>query len=109
MLGLYGDAWETLERLPSGCRSHRAVYAVRLLICTGLKKWELGLAFASEITADCTPGEREAAGRFHLALAESLCAVKREDSAYLALRLLSDIWPEGREAALKSAALAPIL
>ena len=44
----------------------------RLIVCTGLKRWEMGAEFARQITPDCTLSAREAAGRFHLAHAEAL-------------------------------------
>ena len=46
------------------------------------------------------------AGRYHLAHAETLCGAGDVAAAKDAVRALALIWPEGRETALNSPALA---
>ncbi len=73
-LGLYGDAWEVLERLSPAGRVRPAVLAVRLVICLGMARWELEQEVVRCIGPDDEAKHREAAGRFHLGLALALCA-----------------------------------
>jgi hypothetical protein len=107
-IGLWQDAWECLENLPPSDRALPAALAVRLSVCAGLHRWEMG----TEIVRLFSPGLpldlREAAGRYHLAHAESLCAAGSIASAKEAVRELSIVWPEGRELALDAKALAAI-
>jgi hypothetical protein len=50
--------------------------------------------------------QREAAGRFHLARAVDYCREGLPAVAREAVRLMSAVWPEGREEALNTRALA---
>jgi hypothetical protein len=101
-LGLYLDAWEALEELPSSCRLRPAVLAVRLMICTGLERWELGSEVARVIPPSYWWQVREAAGPFHLAHAVALCGAGDVSGTRVAVGALAIIWPEGRRLALQS-------
>jgi len=105
MLGMWPDAWDGIENLPSAERTRPAALAVRLVICTGLQRWEMG----GEIVRLFSPGLpldlREAAGRFYLSHAEYLCGVGDVQGAKDAVRALSFVWPEGRELALAASVL----
>ncbi len=107
-LGLYEDAWEVLESLPPADRLRPAVFAVRLMVCQGLKRWELG----TEVSRYIGPGDearhREAAGRFHLAHAIALCAAGDIAAARAAVGALAIVWPDGRALALDSDDLAAV-
>lgn len=103
-LGMYQEAWEAVERLPQTSWTSPQVLAVRLLVCSGLKKWDMGLEFA-RLVGPVYPREvREAAGRCHLARAEALCAGGDVDGAKEAVKVLMSVWPEGRQAVVKSKA-----
>ena len=104
-LGLYEDAWEALESLPASERLRPAVLRVRLMICAGLERWELGREIALVIASSYRLEVREAAGRFHLAHAIALCALQDIAGARGVLNALSSVWPEGRLLALESKAL----
>jgi hypothetical protein len=82
--------------------------AVRLVICTGLQRWEMGIEVARRITPQNALAEREAAGQFHPAHAESQCAASDVQGAKNSIRALAFIWPEGRELALNSQLLAAL-
>jgi hypothetical protein len=107
-LGLYGDAWEVLETLPPAERVRPAVLAVRLMVCQGLARWELGQEIARHIGPSDAPRHREAAGRFHLGHATALCAAGEVLRARAAVGALAIVWPEGRALALDSDALAAV-
>jgi hypothetical protein len=110
MLGMHADAWETIETLPpdSGVRLQAAVIAVRLRVCTGLKKWETGLVYCKCAEDSRDPGLHEAAGRFYLSLAECLTAERELGTARKYIALMAAIWPDGRDLALESKALRPL-
>ena len=107
-LGLYSDAWEVLESLPPTDRVLPAALAVRLMVCLGMARWELG----QEVVRCIGPGDaskhREAAGRFHLGHAIALCAAGEVQLARGAFEALSAVWPEGRALALDCGALAAV-
>lgn len=107
-LGLYGDAWDVLESLLPADRMLPEVLAVQLKICQGLERWELGQEVARRIEPGDEPRHREAAGRFHLAHAIAQCAARDVLGARVAVWVMSLVWPEGREVALDSEALATI-
>ena len=57
-LGLYVEAWEALETLPPSARLLPEVLAVRLLICAGLPRFELGREIGfSVLRPGSLPGE----------------------------------------------------
>lgn len=107
-LGLFVDAWDLIESLPPERRVDLGALAVRLLVCAGQGKWEMG----AEIVRLIGPGHpleiREAAGRFHLANARGLCSAGNVDAARQAVKSLAALWPEGRELALCCADLEPL-
>ena len=107
-LGLHGDAWDVLESLLPADRMRPGVLAVQLKICQGLERWEWGQEVARRIEPGDEPRHREAAGRFHLAHAIAQCAASDVLGARVAVWVMSLVWPEGREVALDSDALAPI-
>ncbi len=107
-LGLYVDAWEVLESLPPADRVRPAVLAIRLVICLGMARWELGQEVAHCIGADDEASHREAAGRFHLGHAIALCAAGEVQLARGAVGALSVVWPEGRALVLDCDALAAV-
>ena len=107
-LGLYGDAREVLETLPPAHRVRPAVLAVRLMICQGLARWELGAEVARYIGPGDAARQREAAGRFHLGHAIALCAAGDVLRARAAVAALSAVWPEERALTLDSEALAAV-
>src|SRR5262245_7999624 len=77
-------------------------------VCAGLQRWEMGLEIAKLFSFGLPLDLREAAGRFYLARAQSLCAAGDKNGAKAELWSLSEVWPEGRELALKSKALAAV-
>lgn len=85
-----------------------AVLQVRLMVCTGLERLELGSEVARVIPPIYRLEVREAAGRFHLAHAQALCGVGDIVGARAAVAALSAVWPERRELALDSKALEPV-
>ncbi len=97
-LGLYVDAWEVLESLPPADRVRPAVLAIRLMVCLGTARWELGQEVARCIGADDEASHREAAGRFHLGHAIALCAAGEVQLARGAVGALSVVW-RGRRGA----------
>jgi hypothetical protein len=104
-LGLWQDAWDLIESLPPAMRTSVPALAVRLLVCAGLGKWEMGAELV-RLFGPVHPLEmRKAAGSFHLARAESLCAAGDIEGAQKAVKALSTIWPEGRGTALNSPVL----
>ena len=105
-LGLFGDSWEVLERLSPAEWSGPAVRVVRLEICKKLGCWELGQDVARGISHWDTLCHREAAGEFHLAHAIELCRSGDVAGARAAVRALTMVWPDGREVAFDSEALA---
>jgi hypothetical protein len=118
-LGLYVDAWEVLESLPPADRVRPAVLAVRLVICLGMARWELGQEVVRCIGAEDEAGHREAAGRFHLGHAIALCAAGEVQLARAAVGALSVrcrcavgalsvVWPEGRALVLDCDVLAAV-
>lgn len=107
-LGMCVEAWDALESLPAEDRALPAALAVRLLVCVGLQRWEMGAEIVKRFGPYDPLPQREAAGRFYLAHAEALCAGGNIEAAKQELRMLSGWWPEGREMALSSKALAPI-
>lgn len=107
-LGLYDFAWEVLETLPPADRVRPAVLAVRLMVCLGMARWELGQEVARYIGPEDDSRHREAAGRFHLGHAIALCAAGEVLRARAAVGALAVVWPEGRALALDSAPLAAV-
>jgi hypothetical protein len=99
------EAWEVLESPPPADRVRPSVLAVRLVICLGTARWELGQEVARCIGADDEASHREAAGRFHLGHAIALCAA---GEVQLARGALSVVWPEGRALVLDCDALAAV-
>ena len=97
-----------LETLPPADRVRPAVLAVRLMVCQGLARWELGQEVARYIGPDDDSMHREAAGRFHLGHAIALCAAGDVVAARAAVGALAVVWPEGRALALDSDALEAI-
>ena len=107
-LGLFEDAWEVLESLHPKDRVQPAVFAVCLVICRELERWEMGIELARLIGPLNAKGHREAAGRFRLADALALCAAGKVAEAREAVATMSSGWPEGRLVALEAKALAGI-
>ena len=108
-LGFHQDAWDLVESLPfDSSRLLPQAIAVRLLVCAGLKKWVMGAELVRLIAQFHPLSEREAAGRFHLAHAESLCAAGDVLAARESVKALSTIWPEGRELVTGAKTLAAI-
>ena len=103
-LGMYEEAWHALESLPPSMQLSAPVVALRLLVFAGLQKWEQGAELAKIVTPRFPREVREAAGRCHLARAESLCVGGDLDGAKEAVKALMSIWPEGRQAVVKSKA-----
>ena len=57
-LGLHVEAWEAVETLPPSARLFPAVHAVHLLICAGLRRFELGREIVfSVLRPGSLPGE----------------------------------------------------
>ena len=105
-LGLYVESWEAVETQPSSVRLFPEVLAVRLLICAGLPRFELGREIARIVGPGSAEGIREAAGRFRLADALALCAAGDMDGARAAVAAMAVVWPEGRALALDAPGLA---
>jgi hypothetical protein len=104
--GVYEAAWDSIESLPLAARTSVPAFAVRLLICTGLQRWDVGMSIADLVEVSDAPEHREAAGRFYLAWAEFLCATGDREGAQLAVQSLFKIWPEGLDIAVQSTPLA---
>lgn len=105
-LGLYEDAWGVLDNLLLPDQVKPAVRAVRVMICQGWKRWELGTELARQIGPTEELQHREAVGRFHLAHALAQCAAGDLMRARTAVWAMALVWPEGRELARDSQALA---
>lgn len=101
-LGFFHEAWNKVESLPWEERVNPGTFAVRLMVSAGLQKWEMGKEVLRLIDASHPFFEREAAGRFHLAHAEFLCALGDVNLARECIRELSLVWPEGKGVALTS-------
>ena len=104
-LGMHPEAWELIETLPPGSRFDQRAVAVRLMVCTGLKKWEMGLELCNFARDSREMVMRKTAGQFFLAYAESLCGASDPDTARAFVIELARVWPEGRELVLASKAL----
>lgn len=94
-LGLHEDAWEVLEGLPPLLKLRPEVLRVRLMICGGLGRWEMGGEIAKLASPDSPPAFKEEAGRFHLAHAKALCAAGNFDAARQSVMVLAWLWPSG--------------
>lgn len=101
-LGLHQDAWAVLNTLPLLIQLRPEAQRVRLVICTGLEKWEIGREIAKHASPDSPPAFKEAAGRFYLAHGKVLCAAGDVEGARLAVTALAWVWPEGRQWVLHS-------
>jgi len=108
LLGMHSDAWDTLESLPALCRTLPAVLSVRLLICTGLERWELGVEIARKVLPTHSLPLRAAAGRFHLEHAHVLSRSGNHATARASIAELAKVWPEGRRFVIESDTLAGI-
>ena len=97
-----------IESLPPFYRTHLSALATRIMVCTGLGKWEMGTELVGLIESGGPVELRRLAGQFHLAHAEALCAAGSIEAAKQSVRSLSEVWPEGRARALDSKALAAI-
>ncbi|HEX2747655.1 MAG TPA: hypothetical protein VHM91_06635 [Verrucomicrobiales bacterium] len=104
-LGLCDEAWELVKSLPPQNQHCPRAFAVRLLICTHLKKWETGMELALEFDTHSRIEAREAAGRFYLAYATLLAGNNRLTAASTVISLMELVWPEGHREALRSRAL----
>lgn len=109
LLGLHQDAWGLLESLPADARATLPAFAVRLVFCRNLEKWELGSELVKIFTRQRPLGEREAAGRFLLAYAIHLLSTGDVIAAQEQLQHLSKLWPEGYLEALASPRLRSLL
>ena len=69
---------------------------VRLMVCTGLERWELGSEVARVIPPSYWLPVREAAGRFYLGHAVALCGSGDVSGARAAVGALAVVWSEGR-------------
>jgi hypothetical protein len=78
------------------------------MICTGLKRWELGSEVARVISPSHPLPVRESAGQFHLAHAAALCGSGDVYKARAAVAALARVWSEGRALALDSVAVAAV-
>src|SRR5687768_13553021 len=94
-LGRYHEAWALLESVPAMDRTTGSAFAVMLLICTGVEKWELGSVLVRRFNNSSPEPQREKAGRFLLAYASSLEDSGRVREARMQLHRLTEIWPRG--------------
>ncbi len=104
-LGLCDEAWDLVKTLPPENQHCPRAFAVRLIICTHLKKWETGMELALEFDTNSHIGAREVAGRFYLAYAAVLAGDNRLTEADTVVSLMKLVWPEGNTEALRSRAL----
>jgi hypothetical protein len=107
-LGMHLDAWETIETLPADSRMDLRVIAVRIMVCTGLQKWAMGLELCRAVTGEGDLTMRRIIGTFYLRYAENLSVSGNLEMARAYVQKSAIVWPEGREMALNSKALAPI-
>jgi hypothetical protein len=99
-LGLFVEAWETLEELPFDKRLGEQVIAVRLRVCTGLQTVGMGVELSKLIDSRQASQAREACGRFLSAHSDYLHAAGDRDGALAQVKAAVAVWPEGKEAAL---------
>jgi hypothetical protein len=105
-LGLFQESWACLESIEAKDRSRDEVLEVRLLICTGLGKWDLGSEVVRALRD--APFAGATCGEFHLAHARWLTECGRIEQAKECIRELAIVWPEGRLSALDDPALSAL-
>lgn len=92
LLGMHLEAWEIVEGLPPAERMTAAAVAVRLIVCTGLRKWEMGAELARLVLPGSDLEHREATGRFHLARGEWLAGSGDIAGARAAVAAMAAVW-----------------
>lgn len=102
LLGLHDEAWELIETLPEGIEETPRVVVVKLMICEARGDWEAGEKLAGGVTSQHSVNERQAAGRFLLALAMAKRNAGNFKAARAAVVTLCRVWPEGKHLALGS-------
>lgn len=105
---MWRDSWEVMEALPLAERMEPRVIAMRLLVCIGQARWELGAALAGIIGPGHPLEDREAAGMFYLVRAVILCAAGEMEPARRMVGTLLAVWPEGRVRVLHVPPLAEV-
>jgi hypothetical protein len=106
LLGLYTEAEDLVDALPPGTSESPRATVVKLMICEARGEWSEGEKLAEGITMKCSANERQAAGRFLLALAMARCGAGEFKGARAAVVALCRVWPEGKHLALGSKELA---
>ena len=106
LLGRYTEAWDLINSLPPGAEETSRAIVVKLMVCEARSDWSEGEKLAGGVTRKCTPGERQAAGRFLFALAMARCQASEFKLARAAVVALCQVWPEGKALALGSKELS---
>lgn len=94
-LGLWAEAWETLEALPPEARSEPAALRVRLRCCPGVGAWDIGEHVAGVLCYG-KDTDREVAAGFYHALAVFHAKAGNREGAEDAIKCAVDTWPDIR-------------
>ena len=94
-LGMFSDAWDTVELLPPDEKTESPVLDLRLRILTALAQWELGEQIAN-LLLHAGDDERRTVARFHHARARSFWQCERYDDARREFRRAVEAWLEVR-------------
>lgn len=94
-LGMWLDAWESIEDAPEDQRASPDALRLRLRCCVGTENWELGEHLA-RLLAEGAEEDRQAAARYYHALARQEMAEGNPDFAKEAIRKAVAAWPEIR-------------
>lgn len=90
-LGMFSDAWDTVESMSPDERTTAAALDIRLKILTALSQWDLGEHIAS-LLIHAGEEERKTVARFHHAHARSLHESARYDESREAVRRAVEAW-----------------
>ncbi|MCW1917044.1 hypothetical protein OJ996_25870 [Luteolibacter sp. GHJ8] len=107
-LGLWQDAWDTIDKLPADERMKPAALRLRLVICPYLEAWGPGAAVA-KLLCGGDETDRKTAGCYYRDLAKLYIAHGEIDSARVALRDCVEAWPEVRPELLDDPVIARLL
>jgi hypothetical protein len=94
-LGMWQEAWDTLEDLPAEERATPHALHIRLRCCPSLGAWEIGESVAS-LLRDGSPADRAAAANFYFRRAVLLTNQGRFSGAKEAIATAVEIWPDCR-------------
>lgn len=94
-LGLYEEAWGTLDNLEPEQRTLPEVIRLRIQCAVGLERWSMVQTLADHLSCGADK-DREAAGRAYLLLAIVSTRVRKIEAAKEFVRLAIQAWPKLR-------------